>query len=48
MLYEIVKHRYTTRDEFHLVIPQYLRQSTLGGEFKIYIDSVLEIVSEFE
>jgi len=48
MLDEIVKHRPTTRDEFHQMIPQYLRQSTLGGEFKIFIDSVLEIVSEFE
>ena len=48
MLDEIVKHRPTTRDEFHQMIPQYLRQSTLGEEFKIFIDSVLEIISEFE
>jgi len=48
MLIEIVKHRPTTRDEFLEQIPQYLRQSTLGAENKAFIDSVLEIVSEFE
>jgi hypothetical protein len=48
MIDELLKNRPTTRDEFHQMIPQYLRQSTLGGEFKIFIDSVLEIVSEFE
>ena len=48
MIIEIVKHRPTTRDEFLEKIPKYLRQSTLGTENKVFIDSVLEIVSEFE
>jgi|APSaa5957512535_1039671.scaffolds.fasta_scaffold07340_2 very-short-patch-repair endonuclease len=48
MLSEIVRHKPTTRDEFLVQIPQYLRQSTLGSENKAFIDSVLDIVSEFE
>ena len=48
MIDELVKHRPTTRDEFLQMIPNYLRISTLGEEYKIFIDSVLEIISEFE
>ena len=48
MIDELVKHRPTTRDEFLQMIPNYLRISTLGEENKIFIDSVLEIISEFE
>ncbi len=48
MIDELVKNRPTNRDEFLQMIPQYLRNSTFGQEFKIYIDSVFEIVSEFE
>ena len=48
MIDELVKHRPTTRDEFLQMIPNYLRISTLGEEYKIFIDSVLEILSEFE
>ena len=47
MIDELVKHRPTTRDEFLQMIPNYLRISTLGEEFKIFIDSILEIISEF-
>ena len=47
MIDELVKHRPTTRDEFLQMIPKYLRISTLGEEFKVFIDSVLEIISDY-
>ena len=47
MIDELIKNRPTTRDQFLQMIPQYLRQSTFGQENKIYLDSVLEIISEF-
>ena len=47
MIDELIKNRPTTRDQFLQMIPQYLRKSTFGQENKIYLDSVLEIISEF-